>query len=228
MDNTKQGFEDRKVEIENYFGYLKIFDNDDTKLQYKKEGEDIIEKIQPQFQIVLIANAFLILYNLIESTIRNSIKEMYTKINDDEVRYDGLSENLKKIWIKEITENLKEDSYKPETLLNYIFCLVKDILNEEKIMLSEENVSFSGNLDAEKIRDLAEQIGFGISPNGRNLVKIKERRNRLAHGEQTFSEVGRDFSVNELCDFKDETFKYLSDVINKIEIFIYDKKYTTN
>ncbi|MGR3317714.1 MAG: MAE_28990/MAE_18760 family HEPN-like nuclease [Candidatus Anammoxibacter sp.] len=230
MDNTKQGFEISKAEINNYFGFLEIFDNDDTKLQYKKEGKDIIERIQPQFQIVLIANAFLILYNLIESTIRNSIKEMYTKINDDEVRYEGLSENLKKIWIKEITENLKEDNYRPETLHDYIFCLVKDILDGETIILSEENVSFSGNLDAEKIRCLAEQIGFDISPNGngRNLVKIKDKRNRLAHGEQTFYEVGKDFTVKELCDFKDETFKYLSDVINKIEIFISNKKYTTN
>ncbi len=95
-------------------------------------------------------------------------------------------------------------------------------------MLSKENMDFSGNLDAQKIRDLADNIGFNISPDGRNLLEIKIKRNRLAHGEQTFYDVGKDFSVEQLSVFKDETFTYLSDVIEKIELFICDKKYTAN
>ena len=228
MNNTKQDYEKSKAEIENYFECLAIFDNDDTRLQYKKEGEVIIEKIQSQFKIILISNAFLILYNLIESTVRNSIIEIYTKIKDDEVNYEGLSEHLKKIWIKQTTDNLKEDNYRQTTLHDHVFDLAKDILNKEIIILSKKNLDFSGNLDAQKIRDLANKIGFNISPDGRNLVEIKNKRNRLAHGEQTFYEVGKDFSVNQLCAFKDETFKYLSNVIENIEIFILDKKYTTN
>ena len=55
--------------------------------------------------------------------------------------------------------------------------------------------------------------------------EIKDKRNRLAHGEQTFYDVGKDFSVREIEKFKNETFEYLSDVINKIEEFIENKKY---
>ncbi|OQX76448.1 MAG: hypothetical protein B6D64_09860 [Bacteroidetes bacterium 4484_276] len=62
--------------------------------------------------------------------------------------------------------------------------------------------------------------------NGRNLVEIKNKRNRIAHGEQTFYDVGKDFSVGELNDFKNETFAYLSDIINSIEKFIIDGNYT--
>jgi len=65
MDNTKHDFDNRKSEIENYFNFLSIFDDDNTKIEYKKDGKIVNEKIQPQFQIILIANAFLILYNLI-------------------------------------------------------------------------------------------------------------------------------------------------------------------
>ncbi len=142
MDETKLDFEDRKAEIENYFELLAIFDNDDTRLQYKKDGEVKSEKIQPQFQNILIANAFLILYNLIESTVRNSIIEIYTKIQDDKLSYHELSENLKKIWIKQTTDNLKEGNYQPETLRYYVFDLAKDILNKEIIILSKENMDF--------------------------------------------------------------------------------------
>jgi hypothetical protein len=228
MDETKQSFEDIKAEIENYFEFLAIFDDDETRLQYKKDGEVIIKRIQTQFLNILTANAFLILYNLIEATVRNSIIEIYTKIKEDELNYERLSENLKKIWIKQTTDNLKEGNYKPETLRNYVFDLAKDILNKEIIILSKENIDFTGNLDAQKIRDLANNIGFNISPDGRNLVEIKIKRNRLAHGEQTFYDVGKDFSVEQLSVFKDETFTYLSDVIEKIELFIRDEKYATN
>lgn len=228
MDNTKQDFEKRWDEIENYFKFLIIFDDDATRLQYVNGDTAITEKIQPQFRIILIANAFLILYNLIESTVRNSIVEIYLKVKDDEINYESLSENLKQIWIKQKTDNLREGNYRPETLREYVFELAESILNKETIELSKENMDFSGNLDAQKIRNLASKYGFETSPNGRNLVEIMRKRNRLAHGEQTFYDVGKDFSVNELINFKNETFSYLEDVISKIEKFISAKEYATN
>jgi hypothetical protein len=226
MDNTKQDFENRKSEIDNYFKFLSIFDDDNTKIQYKKDGGIITEKIQPQFQIILIANAFLILYNLIESTVRNSIIEIYTKIEDDELTFDKLSDNLQKIWIKQTTDKLKENNFKPETLRDYVLSLAKGILQKETIKLSKDQMDFSGNLDAGEIRKLANKIGFDKAVNGRNLVEIKNKRNRLAHGEQTFYDVGKDFSVGELNDFKNETFSYLLDIINNIEKFIIAQNYT--
>ncbi|MCI5129736.1 MAG: hypothetical protein D3907_14910, partial [Candidatus Electrothrix sp. AUS3] len=99
------------------------------------------------------------------------------------------------------------------------------VLKKESIALYRENLDFSGNLDAQKIRELSEKIGFGKPKNGRNLVTIKNKRNRLAHGEATFSEIGRDYTVGDLSDFKKETIEFLDEVILKIEHFISHKKY---
>lgn len=226
MDNTKLDFENRKLEIENYFKFLLIFDDDNTKIQYEKNNQIVIEKIQPQFQIILIANAFLILYNLIESTVRNSIIEIYTKVEDEELTFDKLSDNLQRIWVKQTTDKLKGNNFKPETLREYILKLAKDILQKETIKLAKDKVDFSGNLDAVEIRKLADKIGFEKAVNGRNLVEIKNKRNRLAHGEQTFYDVGKDFSVGELIDFKNEAFDYLSNIINNIEKFLIEENYS--
>lgn len=226
MDNTKQDFENRKAEIENYFKFLAIFDNDDTRIQYTNNGIWVTEKIHPQFQVILIANVFLIFYNLIESTVRNSIIEIYTKIEDEDVTFEKLSDNLQKIWIKQATDNLKKNDSNAQTLRDYVFDLAQTILCRETIAISKGNMDFSGNLDAQKIRSLASNIGFDIPSDGRNLVQIKNKRNRLAHGEQTFYEVGKDSTVKDLIALKDETFSYLSDVITKIETFILAKKYT--
>lgn len=223
MDNTRFDFENRKKEINNYINFLKIFDSDKTRISYIKGAELKTEAIQRQFQITLIANAFLILYNLIESTVRNSIIEIYECINFDKLSYSELSENLKKLWIKRrisIEEN--------KGIIKYRDCIYKiadEVLNNDKITFSNKWFDYSGNLDADKIRKLASSIGFQYSTNGRNLEEIRMKRNRLAHGEQTFYDVGKDFSVKQIEEFRDETFNYLSVLIKKIEEFIENKKY---
>jgi hypothetical protein len=101
-------------------------------------------------------------------------------------------------------------------------------LKKETISLTKDNMDFSGNLDARKIRELADDYGFDAPKNGRNLVTITSKRNHLAHGDATFSEIGKDYTEKDLDAFKDETFKFLSDVIAKIEDFIVHKKYTSS
>jgi hypothetical protein len=226
MNSTKLDFENRKDEVENYFSFLSILDDDEnTRLKYKKNGNLVEEKISEPIQKILIANGFLLLYNLIEATVRNSILEIYYEIKDNEISFEQLSDSLKKIWIEQSTDNLKEGNFKPDTLHHYVLNITESILTKETISLSKDKLDFSGNLDAQKIRELAIKYGFEMPSNGRNLVNIKNKRNRLAHGEQTFYEIGKDFSVKDIKDFKDETVTFLSDVINKIENFIIQKKY---
>lgn len=225
MDNTREDFNTRKKEIENYFKFLKILDDDDTKLQYIEKGETVAKKIELKFLTILLANAFLILYNLIEATVRNSIVELYLKIEEDKISFDKLNGNLKKLWIKQETDHLKEGQSKQETLINHVMHIAQSILKKETIRLSKGSIDLSGNIDAQRIRELAQQIGFNTTSNGRNLVSIKEKRNKLAHGEQTFYDVGKDHTVGELFSLKDETFDYLENVIEKIEQFITDKTY---
>lgn len=228
MDNTKENFEIRKKEIENYFTFLLIIDNDDTLLKYKKEMVLTEEKVSKDIQRILIANSFLILYNLIESTVRNSILAIYEKIKEDEVGYIELSSSLKKIWLQQRTKNLKEGNFKQGTLHINIQDIINSIVDNEIIALTQDDINIAGNIDADKIRNLAKEIGFEKSANeknGQNLVTIKHKRNGLAHGNFTFYDVGKDYTVNDLNTYKQETFLYLSDVIQNIEIFINDKKY---
>jgi hypothetical protein len=228
MDNTKSSFDYSKNEVEEYFSFLEMMEYEDVFIKYKKDEQIFEEKVSNKIQTIFIANAFLILYNLIESTIRNSIIDIYEKINEDELSYDKLSDNLKNIWVTGEVLNLKEGNYHNDTLSKNIVNIAQNILTKEIIQLSKEDIKISGNIDAQKIRDLAKNIGFRISPNGRNLEEIKDKRQRLAHGEQTFYDVGKDFTFNELNAFKQETFDYLLDVIGKIENFITQQGYTNN
>jgi len=225
MVNTKSDFEQRKKEVENYFSFLNILDKETTLLKHVKDGQTIEESISRDTQRILIANSFLILYNLIEATIRNSIVEIYDKIQEDEVTYNKLSQSLKKIWIKSKTKNLKEGNFNINTLQSNVESIISNVIDNEIVLLTKDDIEISGNIDADKIRTLAKEIGFDKTSNGSNLVTIKNKRNGLAHGNHTFYDVGKDFTVNDISLFKDETFLYLTDVITNIEKFITEKKY---
>ena len=57
----------------------------------------------------------------------------------------------------------------------------------------------------EKITEFATKIGFSMrvhysAGNGEKLHQVKTRRNNLAHGNISFSECGRDFTLEELVN----------------------------
>ena len=225
MENTKIDYNNRSREIENYIQFLIIFDKEETKLEYEKDGQLIKENIDIQFQTILIANIFILLYNLIESTVRNSILEIYQNIEDENVNFRNLSINLKKMYIKHDSNLLKEGTFRPDTIKEFMLNFSDLIISNRKVVFQSNWIDFSGNLDAQEIRNIAETFGFEISRNGRKLVEIKNKRNRLAHGEQTFYEVGRDFSINDITEFKTNTFNFLEDFIGKVEAFISNKNF---
>ncbi|ASB50463.1 MAE_28990/MAE_18760 family HEPN-like nuclease [Alkalitalea saponilacus] len=228
MDNTIINFEKRKLEINTYLDYLLLLDKDTIELKYTENQEVKSKEIAPEFLTTLTANSFLLLYNVIESTIRNSIVAIYDNIKAEGVTFNELSENLKKLWTKFETDRFKEGNFRMETIRDFVLEFANKIVLNEVVVFSEEWMDFSGNLDANEIRLLAEKIGFLKSPDGRNLVKIKDKRNRLAHGEHTFYDVGKDFSVREIIELKNEVFLYLDDVVKNVGDYITSKSYMVN
>ena len=224
MDSVNSDFDKRKDEINEYFSFLEKMNYENIKLTYTKENSTEEFIISTKLQRIFIANTFLLLYNLVESTIRNSIVAIYNKIKDDEIIYDDLSEEIKQIWLHKNSKKFSIYS-NDNTIEVNLHNIINDIINREIIILTKDDIYISGNIDAQEIRKLAKKIGFKESSDGRHLVEIKEKRNRLAHGEHTFHDVGKDFTYNDLNEYKENTITYLEDVINKINEFITNKKY---
>jgi len=224
MYSVDSDFNKRKDEVNEYFSFLEKLNNDNIKLNFTKENTTEEFIISTKLQRIFVANTFLLLYNLVESTIRNSIVTIYNKIQDDEIIYNDLSEKIKQIWLHKNGKRFSIYS-SDNTIEVNLQNIINDIINNEIIMLTKDDIHISGNIDAQEIRKLADKIGFEVSSNGRHLVDIKEKRNRLAHGEHTFHDIGKDFTYNDLNIYKETTFIHLEDVINKIKNFIDDEKY---
>ena len=227
MIETKQDFNIRKNEIDILFTFLEDIDDDNTFMQLKNSKNQISTKyFSSDLQKILISNGFVMLYNLIESTIRNSLTELFDIIRNENITYKELSENMRVLWIKQCNDNLKEGTFSNEKLQNQTKKIISNIIEEEIIELDKNKMNFSGNLDARKIKAIAEEYGFEIpSKNGEKLHHIMNKRNHLAHGNFSFLSIGKDFSIQEIKVYKNETFVFLEDVIKKIEIFVNKKDF---
>jgi len=118
MNSVKEDFEKRKREIEEYFDFLLLLDDiENSTISYHSTRQNISKqtRLSNELQKIIIANSFLLLYNLIEATIRNSIKEIFSVIRSSNITYGELSDKLKKIWIGRSINNL-QGNYTSKTL----------------------------------------------------------------------------------------------------------------
>ena len=84
----------------------------------------------------------------------------------------------------------------------------------------------SGNVDARKIRDLADEYGFTHpAADGSDLLVVKTNRNDLAHGSKSFADVGRDYTITDIIAMKDKIIIYLKAMLDNVADYILGKQY---
>lgn len=208
MNNVNIILEERKIEITDYINHLSNVESTINNTLFK----------------VMKANTLLMLYNLIEAVISNSIDSIRNSIyNSPEVEFDCLKEQIKIQIIKDLKKNISPDKFVNQTVK-----ISNDII---KLSFKKEGIS-NGNIDLEKIKELAQTYGFEISGSiyqetghGSTITDIKGKRNDLAHGTYSFSEIGKDYSLPDLYKISSQTIKYLEFVASNIRIYLEQKHY---
>lgn len=222
MITTKSEYKKRLNEVDLYFNTIQLLDQGQCSVECRDiSGSISTYVIDQELSKILKANGFLLLYNLIEAAVRNSVVAILNSIVADKLSYRNLSENMKKLWVRQETKEIKDFNQSRDK----IYEMSEKILNDSLLEFKEACVNISGNIDAQAIRDLAKQFGYTESTNGRHLQIVKEKRNKLAHGEFTFSEIGKEYTVKDLITLKTEVTNYIEDVLKNVEDFITDKKY---
>lgn len=217
MLNTRIGYNKRLHEIEVYFNTLKLLDAGNCSIKCVDIlGNESYTEINSDLSTILKANGFLLLYNLIESTIRMSLDAVINSMHDSNVTFRSLSDELRKLWIRQEGKNANEDK---------IMLIANSVLDDHLLKFKKEFINISGNIDAQEIRNIFKKLGGAEISNGRHLKTIKDKRNHLAHGEFSFSEIGRDFTVNDLFVYKDSTKDYLEKVLDEIQSYLDNKAY---
>ena len=84
---------------------------------------------------------------------------------------------------------------------------------------------YSGNLDSKKICSIFSKYGIVFNERIRELQTIKDYRNKLAHGEISFEECGREISIQQIEVINQKVSGYINNAINAIEDFIDNNRF---
>lgn len=236
MNDIQLDFNRKVREINHYFRLVKFLDDKQHTEGFRITGE---------LQATLKANCYLLLYNLVEGSIVEGLDAIFFDINRHNISFSQLNDNYKQIWLKYKFQLVKLSKSKGDEKSRKAFNKnLIEILNDLDIFsilnytdndgVSENYKSYlktlstqdiSGNLDARKIKEIAEIYGFSVPEKCNELLVIKNFRNQLAHGEKTFSEIGREKTIAELTKINIKIICYLRAVLKNISRFIHDKEY---
>ena len=217
MIAIKNDFEKRVEEIELYFKHLELFSE---KAAFIKTPMSSRKKIVDQELLkVMKATCFLLLYNLVESSVSQSLTYICDSVTSKSKTYGEVKPEMKKIWIKHKHKNFKEKS--TESIYDILQTMSDEIINIEGF----EGVSISGNIDGQKIKEIAKMMGFPskvhyTAGKGEKLHVVKTRRNKLAHGEESFSECGRSYTYADLTLIKNQVIRYMRQILKNIEFYL--------
>lgn len=224
-------FEKRISEVEYYFFCLTQLYNfneqkqsDILKNKMKNEAYDFQD-----FLIILKANSFLVLYNLVEASVKNFIIGIYDEVSMQDLCYNEICDKLKKMWIdvyyndlSHTTTNYSQHKEKAKKMIEFI-------ITENKVVFGNE-VKLSGNADLQQIKRMFDKHGMSIDSSviqnvGEGLLEVKNKRNHIAHGNISFIEGGRDSSITDLNQYKDEIIRFLSALSSEVSEYINNQKY---
>lgn len=220
MYEVKAEFEKRKKEIEEYYKF--ILDVHVYKITY----EDKPKNVKVAVIKTLKSSVYLLLYNLVESTVSMCLSEIHNTINYENIRFNDLNDNIKEIYHKYyLPSSSKKFTKKTKTY-------IESISKNEHIPIDFKTICealrlFSGNLDKKSIRETSDLYNLKIKNDkyGNSLLKVKSIRNKLAHGEISFSDCCKDELVTEINDTIEDVLIFLEQYIFFTENYINSKSY---
>jgi len=234
MQTVKRDFNDRADEINIYYNLLENITEKDALLIFPADS-DRRERLDIKISSTLKSAAVLILYNIVESTVSNCLREVHDAFSSDNLHYNDLSEDIQSLWLKHYCDTFKETSSNTDNLLKNLKVIVdawvsKPVpinLSYNDILNNKKGSQFSGNLDAKAVRDISDRYGINFSLSDSALKEIKEKRNKLAHGELSFADCCNLQTFGQMKALKDSCIYFLSKFIIAVEDYIDNKKYKT-
>ncbi|MBC6995203.1 MAE_28990/MAE_18760 family HEPN-like nuclease [Neolewinella lacunae] len=226
MTTVLSDFDKRAQEIKLYFKLLEKVIEQNASLFLPNNQTRKYLRFDDELQKVMKANVFLLLYNLAESSIKQALIEIYDVITSENVKYKNVKDEIKRIWINTNYRNFSQMG------TGNIFLVLNQIADDIIDIEFEASKNISGNIDGRKIREFAENIGFSSRAhysleNGAKLHLVKTQRNKLAHGDLSFAECGRNYTISDLRQIYNQVTKYLKRILLNIEKYLIDRKYLT-
>lgn len=230
MHNIKQNFAQKVDEVNSFYKLIYNIEKLEGKFIFPNDTNRI-ERIDVITNSILKSTCYLVLYNLVESTITDCLTKIHNEFSEANLLFEDLSDEIKIIWIRYHYDYFHKASQDDKFLHNLKLLIESWVLNHTPIKLTYEDYvkyntggNFAGNLDSKEIRKLCDLYGIDFDISCKQIRTIRDNRNKLAHGEDSFSERGR-IPYEYVENLKSETISYLENFISAIEDYITHTKF---
>lgn len=215
MNNTFSLFEDRKSEIEFYYSIMLDIENNSGKITTIDNSK---------FFRILKSNFLLMLYNLIEACIASGMQEIYESLRKSNSCYQDLIDEIQQLWSNHRIGEVYKSSGIRSSYEDCVHDMITQVIAEEPVFL-QKSLDFKGNLDAKKIKSLCDKhrIRYVAKDDDDCLQKVKQKRQSLAHGDESFGDCSRDLTLSQLEHIKDEVLSFISAILAGMKNY-YDNK----
>lgn len=221
MRTTLEIYQERIDEIELYFRALQdLYQTQSRETEYAFYNDEFLK--------ILKANALIMIYNLVESSIMGGILEIYDELKTSGYSYKDVRREIQDIWFSFKFNQVYDKTAHYNSYRDKAVEIINAILRNEPLEMDRKATDISGNLDADKIRQICNDHGITYTiesgcRGGVVLEDVKNKRNQLAHGTTSFAECGRYYAIDDLEKIKNETIIFLSGILQGMKKY-YDEK----
>lgn len=230
MQGVLQDFEERVKEIEQFLDLLRLLERPGASLGYQTGRGERRRPIEAAWVKTLKASTFLLLYNLVESATRRGIGAIYERLGSDQRRYDQVVDKIRRVWVDQRFRRLDHRSASGKNYQDTTNDILERVARGVFLELHDERLPVSGTLDAGKVREVCYLHGIRVKADkpaggGTDLHTVMKQRNHLAHGNISFAECGRQYTVDELQQIKQQVVVFMRSILRNIAQYIKKKSY---
>lgn len=229
MEAIIEEFEQRVAEVESYLKVLARLEDPDVVLYHRVSRRRVRVFGQDSFK-VMKATVFLLIYNLVECSIRSAFGRLYEQIETEGKTLGDVRDELRQIWVGQQFRSITSEDMSPTKYRDIAQRLADEILQESVVKLSPELLPISGNLDADAIRKVCHLHGVSVkthhrSQGGGQLKTVRQQRNGLGHGNVSFTDCGQQYAVSDLKRIKKQAEVFVRGILKNIKRYLDDGAY---
>jgi hypothetical protein len=227
-----EDFEQRVLEVHGYFRLLKAIEWPGSEVHARTKPSHRIVPIEDEWRKVAKATGYLLIYNVVESAIRSAFARLYDVIASEGNRLQNVDKLILDLWVDGEHKRVSRESATPASYRKKAAEMVVAALADEIVRLDAAVLPVAGNLDARKIRELCELHGVShgthrAARGGAELQTVKDQRNALAHGHSSFSECGRNVTIDDLCRIAKEAEIFVRGILRNVERYMKRRGYVS-
>lgn len=230
---TEALLNERSIEVDAYLGFLKVAVERRAVLT-AKDGA-LAFPLSQELTHTLKANLFLLLYSATEATLIQLLDEMHDVIGNNCSSADALNGELLRVVLKTIKKDRNTTVHTSAAPLHQsLFAYWISDWQSRTSAKDKRLDGISGSVDGLVFYQQLKKFGV-VAPTpddrppshltSRALQMVKAKRNELAHGERSFTDLGRDLSVESLGEDSLMVFGTLRNIATEVDKYLQEQRY---